>query len=152
MPQSQKDQAQVIIWEELMDGVLGPQGRLLVIGRLLQSNDPELQQAAHYFSQKYQHSSYAESRARTIVKRILASLKHILDGREYLVGNSFTRADLFAASMVGLMNPASDDLFEFPTVMRQAFTEPIAKDPDFAPVFAWRDEMYRKHRGEMVKP
>ena len=61
-------------------------------------------------------------------------------------------ADLFAASMVGLMNPASDDLFEFPAVMRQAFTEPIAKDSEFAPIFAWRDEVYRKHRGEAVKP
>ena len=152
MPESQKDQAQVVIWEELMDGVLGPQARLLVIGRLLPSNDPELQQAANYFAQKYQYSPYAESHARTIVKRILPSLRHALDGREYLVGRSFTRADLFAASMVGLMNPASDDLFEFPVVMRQAFTEPVAKDSEFAPIFAWRDEMYRKHRGEVVKP
>ena len=135
-----------------MDGVLGPQGRLLVIGRLLPSDDPELQQAANYFAQKYQYSSYAESHARTIIKRILTSLRYALEGREYLVGNSFTHADLIAASMVGLMNPASDDLFEFPAVMRKAFTEPVAKESEFASIFAWRDEMYRKHRGEIVKP
>src|SRR6516225_1938566 len=29
MPASEKDQAQVMMWEELMDGVLGPQARML---------------------------------------------------------------------------------------------------------------------------
>ena len=32
MPASEKDRAQVMIWEELMDGVLGPQAGMLIIG------------------------------------------------------------------------------------------------------------------------
>jgi hypothetical protein len=32
------------------------------------------------------------------------------------------------------------------------YVEPLAEDPGFAGIFAWRDEMYRKHRGEAVKP
>jgi glutathione S-transferase len=152
MPKSQKDRAQVILWEELMDGVLGPQARVLVIGRLLQSGESELQQAGLFFAQKYQHSPYAESHARIIVKRILTGLKYALDGREYLVGSAFTRADLVSACMLMLMKPAPDDLFLFPAVMRQMFTEPTALDSELTPIYEWRDEMYRKHRGEAVKP
>ena len=33
MPTSAKDRAQVMMWEELMDGVLGPQARMLIIGQ-----------------------------------------------------------------------------------------------------------------------
>lgn len=48
MPASEKDQAQVMLWEELMDGVLGPQARMLIIGHFLRSSAPELQQGGQY--------------------------------------------------------------------------------------------------------
>ena len=32
------------------------------------------------------------------------------------------------------------------------YTVPRTLDASFAPIFAWRDEMYRKYRGEAVKP
>src|SRR5215472_18641847 len=35
MPIAEKDRAQVMMWEELMDGVLGPQARILIIGHFL---------------------------------------------------------------------------------------------------------------------
>src|SRR5260370_42539775 len=35
LPRSEKDRAQVTLWEELAIGVLGPQGRTLIIGREL---------------------------------------------------------------------------------------------------------------------
>jgi glutathione S-transferase len=44
MPASEKDQAQVMLWEELMDGVLGPQARMLIIGEFLRASELELQQ------------------------------------------------------------------------------------------------------------
>jgi glutathione S-transferase len=56
MPTSAKDRAQVMMWEELMDGVLGPQARMLIIGHFLRSSEPELQQGGRYFAQKYQLS------------------------------------------------------------------------------------------------
>ena len=111
MPATDKERAQVILWEELMGGVLVPQARILVIGRFLRSSEPELQQGGQYFGQKYQHSSYAEEHAKVTVERILTVLKHALDGRNYLVGDAFTRADLITACTLLLMNPAPDDLF-----------------------------------------
>jgi glutathione S-transferase len=152
MPTSDKDRAQVMMWEELMDGVLGPQARMLIIGQFLRSSEPELQRGGSYFAQKYQHSAYAEEHAGLTVERILTILKHALDGRQYLVGDAFTRADVTAASMLLLVNPPPDDLFLFPASMRPMYTAPTASNAAFAQVFAWRDKMYRKHRGEAVKP
>jgi len=152
LPKSEKDRAQVILWEEVMGGVLGPQARLLIVGHFLRSGESELQQGGNYFAQKYQHSPYAEEHAKVTVERILTSLKHALDGRQYLVGDTFTRADIIAASMLLMVNPAPDDLFVFPAAMRPMYTVPLTQDSAFAPIFAWRDEIYRKHRGEAVKP
>jgi glutathione S-transferase len=47
MPASDKERAQVILWEELMGEVLMPKARMLVIGRVLQADEPELQKAGH---------------------------------------------------------------------------------------------------------
>jgi glutathione S-transferase len=152
LPASEQDRAQVTLWEELMDGVLGPQARMLVVGHFLRSDQPEVQQGGHYFAQKYQHSPYAEEHAKATVERILTVLKHALAGRQYLVGKTFSRADIITASMLLLVNPPPDDLFLFPAAMRPLYTMPQTRDAAFAPIFAWRDEMYRKHRGEAVKP
>jgi glutathione S-transferase len=152
IPASAKERAQVMMWEELMDGVLGPQARMLIVGHFLRSSEPELQQGGRYFAQKYQHSSYAEEHAKVTIERILTALKHALDGRQYLVGDAFTRADLTAASMLLLVNPPPDELFLFPAPMRPMYTAPLTSDSQFTPLFVWRDQMYRGHRGETVKP
>jgi glutathione S-transferase len=152
MPTSEKDRAQVMMWEDLMDGVLGPHARILIIGHFLRSSEPELQQGGSYFAQKYQYSAYAEEHAKATIERILTILRYALEERQYLVGEAFTRADVTTASMLLLVNPPPDELFLFPPAMRPKYTVPLTSDPRFAPVFAWRDGMYRKHRGEAVKP
>ena len=78
--------------------------------------------------------------------------QHFLAGRKYLAGNSFTRADITAAALLSIVNPAPDDVFLFPAPLRAVFADPVAQEPAFAPVFAWRDQIYRKHRGGPVKP
>ena len=151
MPASEKDRAQAMLWEELMDGVLGPQARMLIIGHFLRSSEPELQQGGRYFAQKYQHTSYAEERAKVTVERILTILKHALDGRQYLVGDTFTRADLnYGVDASAGETAARRICLLFPASMRPMYTAPL--DSASAPIFAWRDKMYRKHRGEAVKP
>src|SRR5258708_37534383 len=150
MPASEKDQAEVMLWEELMDGVLGPQARMLIIGQFLRSSAPELQQGGQYFAQKYQHTPYTEERAKLALERILTILKNALDGRQYLVGDAFTRADLTTASMLLLVNPPPDDLFLFPASMRPMYTAPL--DSASPPIFAWRDNMYRQHLGKPIIP
>jgi glutathione S-transferase len=151
MPTTDKGRAQVILWEELIGGALVPQARILVIGRCLRAEQPELQQRGSYFGDKYRHSQKAEEQARGTVERVLTGLKHTLEGQNYLVGDTFTRADLFAACSLNLLKPAPDDLFLLPASTRQMYVEPLAEDPGFAGIFAWRDQMYRKHRGEAVK-
>ncbi len=152
LPRSEKDRAQVALLEELMIGVLGPQARTLISGRLLRSSEPAMKQRGQYFGGKYGHSEYAEEQARLSVKRILISLKQMLSGRQYLVGESFSRADLTTACMLMLVKPAPDELFFLPAPARPIYAEPIAEDSAFAPVFAWRDQMYQRHRCEVVKP
>jgi glutathione S-transferase len=152
LPVSDGDRAQVIMWEELIGGILGPQARMLIIGSFLRSGQPELQDGGRYFSAKYQHSEYAEKQAEATVKRILTVLKHGLTGRQYLVGEAFSRADLIAASMLLLLSPPPDDLFVFPAPLRPRYTMPLSLEPAFVPIFQWRNDMYRKHRGEIVTP
>ena len=152
LPRSEKDRAQVTLWEEVMTGVLGPQARTLIIGRLLCSGEPQMQQAGQYFEKKYGYSLYAEEQARLTVKRVLVSLMHTLSGRQYLVGDEFSRADLTTASMLMILKPAPDELFVLPAPVRSIDTEPVADDSAFSAIFAWRDQIYKRHRGEIVKP
>jgi glutathione S-transferase len=152
MPTSDKGRAEVMLWEELMDWVLGPQGRLLILGKFLRSDNEQTRQGGQFMGQKYQYSPYAEEHARAAVTRVLTILKHSLAGREYLVGKTFTRADLTTACMLGVVNPAPDDIFFTPAPVRSMFTDPLAQDSAFAPIFAWRDQIYRKHRGGPVQP
>ena len=165
MPQSDKERAEVMLWEELMDGVLGPQARLLITGRLLGSTDTQVQQLGQFLSQKYHYSSgYAEEHARATVKRSLTILAHTLAERRYLVGDTFTRADLTTACMLALVNPPPDELFFVPSTtgegqaenigakLRALWVEPTALEPVYAPIFTWRDAVYREHRGGQVKP
>lgn len=152
LPSSEKDRAQVTLFEELMIGVLGPQARTLIIGRELRINDPEAQRSGKYFAEKYGHSPYMEEQARLTLRRLLLSLKQTLSGRQYLVGDAFSRADLTTAAMLMLLKPAPDEFFVFPRQVRRIYMDPLADDAAFSSIFAWRDEMYKRHRGEVVKP
>jgi glutathione S-transferase len=152
LPRSEKDRAQVTLWEEVAIGVLGPQGRTLLNGRLLRIDNPEAQRSGKYFAEKYGHSPYLEEQARLTVGRILVSLRDTLSGRQYLVGDAFSRADLTTACMLMLLKPAPDEFFFLAAPLRPIYTDPLADDPAFAPIFAWRDQMYKKHRGEAVRP
>jgi glutathione S-transferase len=117
LPEPDAARAEVVLWEELMDGVLGPQARVLITGRLLASSDPQVQQLGQFLSEKYHYSAgYAEAHARTTVRRCLTMLAHTLTERRYLVGDTFTRADLTTACMLALVNPPPDDLFFVPSV------------------------------------
>lgn len=152
LPRSEKDRAQVSLWEEVMLGVLGPQARTLIIGRELRINDPEAQRSGKYFAEKYRHSPYMEEQAKLTLRRVLLSLKQTLSGRQYLVGDAFTRADMTTAAMLMLLRPAPEEFFVFSQQVRRLYMDPLADDPAFSPIFAWRDEMYKKHRCEVVKP
>src|SRR5262245_15553277 len=52
LPQSDKERAEVMLWEELMDWVLGPQGRVLMLGKFLHSDGPQLRQGGQVKGRK----------------------------------------------------------------------------------------------------
>src|SRR6202167_3771626 len=152
LPRAGKDRAQVTLWEEVALNALGPHGRVMITGRLLRIDDPEAQKSGKYFAEKYGYSPFEEAQSRLTVTRILASLKETLSGREYLVGDTFTRADITTAAMLMLFKAAPQEFFFFEPPVRMVYLDQLGEDPKFAEVFAWRDRMYKNHRGEVVKP
>ncbi len=152
LPKSAKDRATATLWEEVALNALGPHGRVMITGRLLRIDDPEAQKSGKYFAEKYGYSPFEEEQSRLTVTRILTSLKETLSGREYLVGDTFTRADITTAAMLMLFNAAPQEFFVLTPELRFVYLDQLGEDPTFAGVFAWRDRMYKNHRGEVVKP
>ncbi|MFZ2061392.1 MAG: hypothetical protein WAU82_10310, partial [Candidatus Binatus sp.] len=66
--------------------------------------------------------------------------------------DTFTRADITTAAMLMLFKAAPQEFFLFTPELRFVYLDKLGEDPTFAEVFAWRDRMYKKHRGEVVKP
>jgi glutathione S-transferase len=152
LPRSAKERAMVTLWEEIALNALGPHGRTLITGRLLRIDDPEAQKSGKYFAEKYGYSEFAEAQSRLTVTRILTSLRETLSGRQYLVGDTFTRADVSVAAMLMLFKAAPQEFFVFTPELRFVYLDQLGDDPAFSEVFAWRDRMYKDHRGEVVKP
>jgi glutathione S-transferase len=152
LPKSAKERAMVTLWEEVALNALGPHGRNLITGRLLRIDNPEAQKSGKYFAEKYGYSPFAEEQSRLAAIRILTSIRDTLSGRQYLVGDTFTRADITIAAMLMLLKAAPQEFFFFTPEIRFVYLDKLGDDPAFAEVFAWRDRIYRDHRGEVVKP
>jgi glutathione S-transferase len=152
LPRSAKERAMVTLWEEIALNAMGPHGRTLITGRLLRIDDPEAQKSGKYFAEKYGYSEFAEEQSRLTATRILTSLRDTLSGRQYLVGDTFSRADVTVAAMLMLWKAAPQEFFVFTPELRFVYLDKLGDDPAFSEVFAWRDRMYRDHRGEVVKP
>jgi len=45
-----------------------------------------------------------------------------------------------------------DEMFEIDTTMRGMFGLPLGQEASVAPLRAWRDAVYRRHRGARVTP
>ena len=152
LPKSAKERAMVTLWEEVALNGLGPHGRNLITGRLLRIDNPEAQKSGTYFAEKYGYSPFAEEQSRLAARRILTSIRDTLSGRQYLVGDAFTRADITVAAMLMLLKAAPQEFFVFTPELRFVYLDKLGEDPMFTEVFAWRDRMYKNHRGEVVKP
>lgn len=152
LPKSAKERAMVTLWEEIALNAMGTHGRTLITGRLLRIDDPEAQKSGKYFAEKYGYSEFAEEQSRLTAIRILTSLRDTLSGLQYLVGDTFSRADLTVAAMLMLWKAAPQEFFVFTPELRFVYLDKLGDDPAFSEVFAWRDRMYKDHRGEVVKP
>jgi glutathione S-transferase len=154
LPESPAEAAEVRLYEELANAVIAPEGRQLVIGRMLAMKNDRVIAAGRYFAAKYGHSAFAEQRARAAVVRALEILAARVSVRPFLVADRFTRADLTVAAALLDVVPPDESLFVCdPPFMRALMTDPaLAADARFAAVLAYCDRIYREHRGGVVAP
>ena len=150
LPSDPRQRAAVRALELTATEVLAPTGRLVMIGRWLAAN---VQPLGDHFAAKYHWSKDAEARGIATLRRALPELAGAVARSPYLVGDAFTRADLTLACMLTpILGPPPDDLFVVDEPIRAMFRLPIADDAAGGPLRAWRDELYRRHRGGRVVP
>ena len=146
MPASPQERAEVVKWEQLMVSCMGPYGRMLALSKSLAAGVAEMKPMLDHMVAKYNYSPFDAERAQHILKQMLQALATNLSGREYLVGDKFTRADLTVAAMLINIKPPSDELYPLPPPYRASLTASEILAPEHEPIFEWRDRMYRQHR------
>jgi glutathione S-transferase len=150
LPADPRRRAAVRAFELTATEVLAPGSRLGMIGRWQAAN---LQPLGNHFAAKYHWSPEAEARAMATLRTALAELARAVAAGPYLVGDAFTRADLTLACMLApILGLPSDELFAVDDRMRAVFGLPLGEEPAVSPLRAWRDEVYRRHRGGRVVP
>ena len=150
LPADPRQRAAVRALELTATEVLAPAGRLVMIGKWQAAG---LQPLGNHFAAKYHWSPEAEARGMTILGTALPELARAAAAGTYLVGDAFTRADLTLACMLTpVIGPLPDELFALDERMRSMFGLPIGRDSAVAPLRAWRDDIYRRHRGGRVVP
>ncbi len=150
LPEDPRLRAQVRAWEIAATETMAPAARLVMIGRWKARG---MQPFADHFAAKYGWSPAEEARTERLLGSLVADLARAVASSPYLVGDGFTRADLSVASMVaGLIGIPADELFALDESMRAMFGLLPEEDPVLAPLRAWRDGIYRRHRGGRVTP
>lgn len=166
-PEDPADRRRALDLEDFFDDELGPQIRQFawhevskeperfveIIGdavpaplRRMPAGDRVLSAVAKTFtSLRYRASDDAMAeRSQEKVRAALDRLEAELDGNEYLVGESFSVADLTAASLFYplVLPPEAPQSFSDPPQGFQAFREPLAARPGYQ----WVEAMFRRHR------
>jgi glutathione S-transferase len=150
VPEDARLRAQVHAWEIAATETLGPAARLVMIGRWKARG---MQPFADHFAAKYRWSPAEEARTARLLGALVADLAGAVAASPHLVGDGFTRADLTVACMVaGVIGIPPDGLFAVDESMRAMFGLLPDEDPAVAPLRAWRDGIYRRHRGRRVTP
>jgi len=150
VPEDPRARAQVRAWEIAATETLGPAGRLIMIGRWKAQG---FQPFADHFAAKYGWSEAEEARSARLLRALVGDLARAVASAPYLVGDTFTRADITVACMAaGVLGHPPDEMFEIDAAMRGMFGLPLGQEAALAPLRAWRDAVYRRHRGGRVTP
>jgi len=96
-----------------------------------------------YMNQRYDFTEKAVERSRGILAAALDRIESERNGRDYLVGESFTVADLTASALLYPMVWPPEFPYDLPEPRRWEFLEPIRDHP----ALEWIREMWRRHRG-----
>jgi glutathione S-transferase len=166
LPRDARLRAEAMRWQDWAGEVLSPCARTLV-GEALQKDGEAARATVHpkapafvrffapiavpigvsRFCSSYEITPATIERARWRLPLLLGEAEVALGkGRTFLVGESFSIADLALASALAIVAPPADEFLPrpMPAALRRAFTlEAAAK---FPALFAWRDDLYRSHR------
>jgi glutathione S-transferase len=150
LPAGPLARAQVRALEIMATETIAPAARLVMIGHFKELG---LQPLADHFATKYGWDQAAEADADRLLRTVLVDLSFAVADAPYLVGPGFTRADLTLACMLTpVLGAPADELFELDAGFRSMFGIPFGRDERLAPLRAWRDGIYRRHRGGRVMP
>ncbi|NQZ58043.1 MAG: glutathione S-transferase family protein [Lentisphaeraceae bacterium] len=164
MPKDAQQQRQCLEIEHSMDEKLGENLRRILYHRLLAYPDfirycftqpmptykkaivallyPVLRRKMH---KQFVVSEERVEQARSDFDDTMNELADLLGQRAYLIGDTFTRADLSVASMLSLLVMPEEHPFpwrEYPNPQARAFHTKYQTHP----VFIWAKEIYKKHR------
>ncbi len=156
-------EAEIEAWNRESEAIIGAQ-RTLLIERTRRSPDaqaealpafvpdlarstlrPLTRMAASYMARKYDADRDVIDRAQSSLDAGLEKLRAALsNGREYLVGNDFTYADITMATTLQAVVPPPG--FRGRGAASRAVWTDDARRERFADLVAWRDRIYARHR------
>jgi glutathione S-transferase len=166
LPRDARARAEVMRWQDWAGEVLSPCARVLV-GEAI-ATDREAARATvsphapafvrffaplavpigvRRFCASYEITPASIERARWRLPILLGEVEAALaSGKKFLVGDAFTLADLAVASALAIVTPPADEWLPraMPPALRRAFT--LAEATRYAPLLAWRDDLYRRFR------
>jgi glutathione S-transferase len=96
-----------------------------------------------YMSARYDFREESVERSRKTLVEALDRIESERDGRDFLVGETFTLADLTAAALLYPTVWPPEFPYELPDPPRWEFLEPMRDHP----AFDWISETWRRHRG-----
>jgi glutathione S-transferase len=96
-----------------------------------------------YMSARYRFTEAAVERSRATLTAALDRIEAEREGRDYLVGDRFTVADLTAASLLYPLAWPPEFQYELPDPPRWEFLQPMREHP----ALGWIAEIWRRHRG-----
>ena len=96
-----------------------------------------------YMNRRYDFTEAAVTRSRETLVAALDRIEVARDGGDYLVGESFTVADLSAAALLYPMVWPPEFPYALPEAPRWEFLEPMRDHP----ALDWIREIWRRHRG-----
>ncbi len=159
-PDDPAERARALELEDFFDEELGPHIRLYAYHELMTDREafgrvaatmspPALSRVAGPMARamvSVRFGANSDAKAAAAGEKVLVALDRLdseLDGDEYLVGDSFTVADLTAASLFyPLVTPPEAPPVEATSERLEEFREPLRQRPGYR----WVGEMFARHR------
>ena len=101
--------------------------------------------AARFLQKKYGTDARTLDEHFRTIEEELSALKRAIEGRDYLVGDGFTYADICTIAALQFVAPIDLKGVRLGPATRAAWTE-SELSARFADVLAWRDRVYARHR------